>query len=74
VDLTDTSEWLQMIGKVGPPHSYPDAPPALRECTHGMTADKAGAAENRNQAIGWRISHLENRPFGIRRASRAILE
>jgi len=51
VDLADTTERLQMIGEIGPPHRHPDQVVPLGERPHHMAAKKARAAINRDQSV-----------------------
>ena len=44
VDLADAAERLQMTGKIGPPHRYPDKVVALGQRAHHMAAEEARAA------------------------------
>ena len=41
MDLADAAERLQMAGKIGPAHRYPDKVVALGQRAHHVAAEKA---------------------------------
>jgi len=41
MDLTDAAERLQMVGKIGPAHRYPNKVVLFGQSAHDMTAEKA---------------------------------
>ena len=51
MDLADPAERLQMAGEVGPAHRDADAVVAPGQRPHQMAAEKAGAAEDRDQRV-----------------------
>src|SRR5262245_59559396 len=52
MNLADPPERLQVAGEIGAAHRDPDAVFTLRQRPHDMAAEKAGAAENRDQGVG----------------------
>ena len=52
LDLADPAERLQVAGEIGAAHRDPDAVSALRQRAHDMAAEKARAAEDRDQGVG----------------------
>ncbi len=66
VDLSDPPERLQMAGQLGPAHGDANPVAALSERPHHMAAEKARAAEDRDQRVERSCGHRALFAFGVR--------
>jgi hypothetical protein len=66
-DLPGVAQGLQVARKVGPAAGHPDAVAAPGECAHDVPAEKARAADDGDESVGWLNEHGNHPDVAIAR-------